>query len=183
MNTENNITEKFIKSLEENSDESILYCSFETSARDAFKKMFNIELKELIPLYSNWDGQKKDTEGLFFDFMNHSSGTIVWHYRLLSFQEIIDNYNFIQSYTKGKISEDLIPFAKSIQEFGDNGSVGFAIHIKTKQIFKIHYYEYDRFVTVYEFSESKINEDFNEFLINQMNWREIGINKNATNMR
>ena len=181
MTNTDTISNKFIDLLSKEFKSFPLNSSMNTNDQKLFEEKFKLNLKTFFPFLLNWNGQKEKTPGIFFDFLNHSSGTILWHYCFLKSNEIIDLYDFIQIYTNGKLSKELIPFAKCSKEVGDKGSIGFAIHSQTGEIYKVKFYEYDRFVTVYEFGEEKVNAEFSDFLSNQCLWREMQINKTATN--
>jgi len=128
---------------------------------------------DLLEILLNSNGQKNNSKPIFFEFKNHSSGTIIWRFNYMSLAQIVSTYNFIQEYTKKQIDENLIPFAKYEKELGDKGTMAFTINRIDNAIHRTLYYEYDRFVTVYEFRSEKIANNMDEFLQNQTLWREL----------
>lgn len=131
--------------------------------------------KDLLEILLDSNGQKNNSMPIFFEFKNHPSGTIKWWFNYLSLEEIIETYNFIQDYTKNQIDVNLIPFAKHDKELGDKGTMAFTLNRIDNSIHRTLFYEYDRFVTVFEFRSEKIANNLNEFLENQILWRTLKI--------
>ena len=137
------------------------------------KEISNSSIRDYIPndllkILIDSNGQKNNSKPIFFEFKNHSSGTILWWYNYLSLTQIASTYNFIQEYTKKQVNENLIPFALHEKSIGDKGTMAFTINRIDNSIHRTLYYEYDRFVTVYEFRSERIANNMDEFLQNQI---------------
>ena len=97
----------------------------------------------------------------------------MWWFNFLNLAEIVSTFNFIQEYTNKQINKNLIPFAKYEKELGTKGTMAFTINRIDNSIYRTLFYEHDRFVTIYEFRSEKIANDIDEFLQNQILWREL----------
>jgi hypothetical protein len=74
---------------------------------------------------------------------------------------------------KENIDRNLIPFAKIEKSIGHEKFAAFAIHATEKTIYKIEFYEWDRFVTHFEFRSNKFANNMSDFLENQILWYGI----------
>ncbi|WP_269242510.1 hypothetical protein [Flavobacterium limnophilum] len=144
------------------SAEELKDCKFKNSIPD-----------ELLDVLYDSNGQKINSKPMFFEFKNQANGIILWKFNFLNLEQIILTYNFIQEYTKTQIDANLIPFAKYEKGLGDQGTMAFTINKIDKTIHRTLFYEYDRFVTVFEFRSEKIANNLNDFLENQILWRTL----------
>jgi len=131
---------------------------------------------ELIEILCDSNGQSCNSVPIFLEFWNGilASDLFFYYYDFMSLNDIRETYNFIQTYSKGKIDVDLIPFAKINNVFKDKGTTVFTIHNCDKTIHKTFCFIDDRgYVPVPEFRSEKFAKNLNEFLENQILWRTM----------
>jgi hypothetical protein len=132
---------------------------------------------ELIEILYDSNGQCHNSNPVFLEFWNGilASDLFFHHYNFMSLNDVKEAYKFIQTYSKGKIDTNLIPFAEINSMKRDKGTTVFSIHNFDKTIYKIFCFIDDRgYVPVLEFSSEKFAKNLNEFLENQILWRNIG---------
>jgi hypothetical protein len=128
---------------------------------------------ELLEILCDSNGQYSKSESVFLEIKTGILGLNFLHYNFLSLTDIIKIYSFIQSYSKSEIDMDLIPFARLEKSIEENVLVVFTIHTIDKTIYKTQFYEWDRFITHFEFRSEKFATDLNEFLESQILWYSV----------
>jgi hypothetical protein len=126
---------------------------------------------EILKVLHETNGQDYNSNPIFLEFQNGILGLNFCYYKFLSLTDIIETHNFMQSYSKGKIDMNLIPFAKIEKTTNDNGTTTFTIHNTKKTIYKTFCFINDYgYKPIYEFRSEKFANNLNEFLENQILW-------------
>jgi hypothetical protein len=132
---------------------------------------------ELLEILCDSNGQKTNTLPIFLEFINSIIGLNFFHYKFLSLSEIIDTYNFMQSYSNGKIEYTQIPFAKLIPPKDSCNILGittFTIHLKNKSIYKTLCFINDfAYKPISEFRSEIFTNNMSDFLENQIIWNNL----------
>ena len=131
---------------------------------------------ELLVILSDSNGQCYNSNPIFIEFRSKilTSDLIFYHYKFLSLKNIKEAYNFMQSYSKGKIDANLIPFAEINNVERNNGTTVFTIHNFDKTVHKTFCFTNDRgYVPIFEFRSDKFAKNLNEFLENQILWYSL----------
>jgi hypothetical protein len=125
---------------------------------------------ELLEILCDSNGQNYNSDAIFLELNNGILGMNFLYYHFLSLADIIKIYGLIQSHSKGEIDINLIPFAKLEKPVEKNVLTVFAIHTIDKTIYKTQVYEWERFITHFEFRSEKFAANLNDFLENQILW-------------
>jgi hypothetical protein len=128
---------------------------------------------ELLEILSDSNGQDLNSDPIFLELDSRYSGLNFNYYKFLSLVNIKEMFLFIQSFSKGRIDTNLIPFANIEKIIGDKGSIVFTIHTIEKIIYRTQFYEWDRFGTMSEFRSEKFAKNMDEFLENQILWHSL----------
>lgn len=128
---------------------------------------------ELLEILCDVNGQDFKSESVFLEIKTGILGLNFLHYNFLSLADIIKIYGFIQSYSRGKTDMNLIPFAVLKKAVEENVSTALTIHTIDNNIYKTQFYEWDRFITHFEFRSEKFAISLNEFLENQILWYSL----------
>jgi len=131
---------------------------------------------ELIEILRDSNGQNYNSNPIFLEFWNGilSSDLFFCYYKFLSLNDVKETYSFIQTYSKGKIDTNLIPFAEINNTDRDKGTTVFTIHNFDKTIHKTFCFTNDSgYVPISEFRSEKFAKNMNEFLETQILWYSL----------
>jgi len=131
---------------------------------------------DLIEILCDSNGQCCNSNPVFLEFWNGmlASDLFFYYYNFMSLNDIRETYNFIQTYSKGKIDINLIPFAKINNMVKNKGTTVFTIHKLDKTVYKTFCFINDSgYVPVSEFRSEKFAKNLSEFLENQILWRTM----------